>query len=185
MKDINETPSADEEVTPVKKQSLMDRFNNSKPDYAKVAVVAAVTVAAAAVVYGTVRTVKHYRKLEKVRVAMCDHVQEASRNGNITVLYDLPREEIHVEPEYGIDLARANDLISGEEADKAYEYVDQVRENSYANAIAMNDLLNGMIAGNPLAIVPVENGYNVRTTSLEDARREAEENSSKFYKKYL
>lgn len=185
MKDINDTPSADEEVTPAKKPGLMDRFNSSKPDYAKIAVVAAVAVAAGAVVYGTVRTVQHYRKLEKIRVEMLEHVQQAAKDGKIEVLYDLPREEILINPEYAVALAYINDLISDEEADKAYTYIDHVKENSYANAIAMNDLLNGMIAGNPLAVVPVENGYNVRTTSMEEAQLEAQQNSSTFYKKYL
>ena len=183
--EIKNEQQAANDAAPVAKKSLLQRAKDMDVDPATVAVVVVGAVVVGTVAYATYRQVKHHKVMEAKEDKIYDLLREEARKGNVNLYHDLDRQTIQLYPEVTIQLAEDSGLITSSEADKMYDHLESIRENAPANAKAMNDMLNSMLRSDHFNVVPVDNGFNVRNTTMEEAIAEANKAAKPEYVKYL
>lgn len=168
MSDIIEEAKVEE--LPVVEVSLLAKAKSAAMNNQGLIIAGVAAVAVAGIGYMTYRYCKHLSLIEDSSRQYTDAVKAAAARGEITTLYDLDKSMVYLHPDIAVELACKNNIITDEEARKAYDYLDEVAANSTANALAMNSLLSTMINGDTMNLVQVgEGNFNIRTGPLHEA----------------
>lgn len=169
MSDIIENEVAQEQPV-AEKMSLLAKAKSATMNNQGLIIAGVAAVAVVGIGYMTYRYCKHLREIEDNAREYSDAIKLAAARGEITTLYDLDKSMVYLHPDIAVELACKNNIITDEEARKAYDYLDEVAANSTANALAMNSLLSTMINGDTMNLVQVgEGNFNIRTGPLHEA----------------